>query len=296
MKTLPPVLCLAVLATFALGQSDRPSPAPATRPAETAADEKLKAIEADYQHAQTTWSDQYRATKTDAEREALMKTRPDPKPYVARCWDVVSASPGTKAAGKALVWILRNAPAAGRESPERTKALALLEKNHLDDDTFVGALQWMAMFGDTASQAAVEHALNASKNRDVRGNACFTLAKMLKAQARTAEHLQTAKCDELEAEKAFYGEDEVARLRKIDVAKLGAEAVKHFRRTVSEFGDVRSSRGTLGEAAASDLFELENLTIGKVAPDIVGEDIDGKPMKLSDFRGKVVVLDFWGNW
>src|SRR4051812_31353276 len=34
------------------------------------------------------------------------------------------------------------------------------------------------------------------------------------------------------------------------------------------------------------------LTIGKVAPDIVGEDIDGKEFKLSDYRGKVVVLDF----
>lgn len=37
-------------------------------------------------------------------------------------------------------------------------------------------------------------------------------------------------------------------------------------------------------------------TVGKLAPEIVGEDIDGKPMKLSDYRGKVVMLDFWGNW
>lgn len=35
---------------------------------------------------------------------------------------------------------------------------------------------------------------------------------------------------------------------------------------------------------------------GKPAPEITGEDIDGKPMKLSDFRGQVVLLDFWGNW
>ncbi len=36
--------------------------------------------------------------------------------------------------------------------------------------------------------------------------------------------------------------------------------------------------------------------MGKVAPEIEGEDLDGKPFKLSDYRGKVVVLDFWGNW
>lgn len=40
----------------------------------------------------------------------------------------------------------------------------------------------------------------------------------------------------------------------------------------------------------------ETLAIGKMAPDIVGEDIDGKAFKLSDYQGKVVVLDFWGNW
>jgi hypothetical protein len=37
-------------------------------------------------------------------------------------------------------------------------------------------------------------------------------------------------------------------------------------------------------------------TLNKLAPDIVGEDIDGRPLKLSDYRGKVVMLDFWGHW
>jgi peroxiredoxin len=36
--------------------------------------------------------------------------------------------------------------------------------------------------------------------------------------------------------------------------------------------------------------------VGAPAPEIVGEDLDGKPMKLSDFRGQVVVLTFWGDW
>ena len=36
--------------------------------------------------------------------------------------------------------------------------------------------------------------------------------------------------------------------------------------------------------------------IGQVAMEIDGEDIDGQRFKLSDYRGKVVVLDFWGHW
>jgi hypothetical protein len=56
-----------------------------------------------------------------------------------------------------------------------------------------------------------------------------------------------------------------------------------------------------GEAALATQFKdalyiLEKLSIGKVAPEIEAEDLDGKKFKLSDYRGKVVVIDFWGNW
>ena len=37
-------------------------------------------------------------------------------------------------------------------------------------------------------------------------------------------------------------------------------------------------------------------TIGKIAPDITGKDLDGVPFKLSDYRGKVVVIYFSGDW
>ncbi len=52
----------------------------------------------------------------------------------------------------------------------------------------------------------------------------------------------------------------------------------------------------LDDRAKSLEFEARNLVIGDVAPDIFGVDIDGVPFKLSDYRGKVVVIDFWGDW
>jgi len=52
----------------------------------------------------------------------------------------------------------------------------------------------------------------------------------------------------------------------------------------------------LRDLVQREIFELDHTSIGKVAPEITGEDIGGKPMKLSDFRGKVVLLDFWGHW
>jgi peroxiredoxin len=41
---------------------------------------------------------------------------------------------------------------------------------------------------------------------------------------------------------------------------------------------------------------ITSLTIGKTAPEIAGVDLDGRPMRLSDSRGKVVVLTFTGEW
>ena len=44
------------------------------------------------------------------------------------------------------------------------------------------------------------------------------------------------------------------------------------------------------------LDEMHNITPGKPAPAIDGIDLNGKPLKLADYRGKVVVLVFWGSW
>ncbi len=37
-------------------------------------------------------------------------------------------------------------------------------------------------------------------------------------------------------------------------------------------------------------------TAAKLAPDFSLTDLSGRPLRLSDYRGKVVVLDFWATW
>lgn len=54
------------------------------------------------------------------------------------------------------------------------------------------------------------------------------------------------------------------------------------------------------QAAASEvgkeLAALEAVQPGKPAPDLVGVNPEGKDTKLSDLKGKVVLVDFWATW
>jgi thiol-disulfide isomerase/thioredoxin len=80
-----------------------------------------------------------------------------------------------------------------------------------------------------------------------------------------------------------------------DKASKDAEALLQM--VIEKYAELPSGRqGTLGQRASVALHELQRLAVGKVAPEIEGEDSDGKRFKLSDYRGKVVVLDFWGHW
>jgi peroxiredoxin len=52
----------------------------------------------------------------------------------------------------------------------------------------------------------------------------------------------------------------------------------------------------LPDLVAPLLFRIRHLSVGKPAPEITGTDAEGRSFKLSDFRGRVVVLDFFADW
>lgn len=67
---------------------------------------------------------------------------------------------------------------------------------------------------------------------------------------------------------------------------------------VKDFGALKRDFTTYGALAGAylDVHDADDLEIGKPAPEIAGVSPDGKPMKLSDYKGRVVVLDFFGDW
>lgn len=50
------------------------------------------------------------------------------------------------------------------------------------------------------------------------------------------------------------------------------------------------------QAFVNHMAELKPLSVGAKAPDFEASDVDGKTVRLSDFRGKYTLLDFWASW
>jgi peroxiredoxin len=51
-----------------------------------------------------------------------------------------------------------------------------------------------------------------------------------------------------------------------------------------------------GKAYGEQLNKVKTTSIGSLAPDFSENDVNGNPVKLSSFRGKYVLVDFWASW
>jgi peroxiredoxin len=172
------------------------------------------------------------------------------------------------------------------------------------------------------AETLLRAAFSQSPHREVRAAACYELGRFLRFKADVPEILKTwrerPRPDDPTARAALeMHARNLERLASANPAKDRAEAEQLLERVGREFADVPQAQalvdgpgrvqisryvspdgkpklyGALAEAA---LFELRGLAVGKPVPDIEGKDVDGQPFKLSDYRGKVIVLTFSGNW
>lgn len=51
-----------------------------------------------------------------------------------------------------------------------------------------------------------------------------------------------------------------------------------------------------GKLAQERLNNMRGTTVGYPATNFTQNSPDGKPIKLSDYKGKVVLVDFWASW
>ena len=80
------------------------------------------------------------------------------------------------------------------------------------------------------------------------------------------------------------------------VSKARADSLITILESQNESSKIRSVALTkLKEKSARASSEML-VSEGKQAPDFTQNDVNGRPVKLSDFQGKYVLLDFWASW
>jgi peroxiredoxin len=256
---------------------------------------RVKALQRSYDRALAKYQQALQAARTPAEKEAAAAKHPRPDLYAERFLALARAEPKDPAAFDALSWVVRYAAGPASGDDPRSQALELLRRNHVRDERLGQVLTGLVEAPDPASEALLRRALAKSPHEGVRARACVSLAQNLKFRARTVERLKDPEV--ARQSRAAWGSATVAALRKRDPGALRAESEKLFRRTIKEFGTVRHpQQGTLARLAENNLAALRDpVAVGKPAPEISGRDQAGKTFKLSDYRGKVVLLDFWAD-
>jgi thiol-disulfide isomerase/thioredoxin len=164
-----------------------------------------------------------------------------------------------------------------------------------------------ARMADPASRELLKEISTKSPDRRSRGAATYSLG--LSLLSRYKESMADHRLSESDQEqllprtlRRLYRQTiSGRRLSESGQDRLLAEAQRYFEQVVKQYPEVTSADETfrLADKARSELLWIANtpeLKVGKVAPGIVGEDLDGKPLKLENYRGKVVVLVFWATW
>jgi len=172
------------------------------------------------------------------------------------------------ASGDLLAWVATNRGG----SPAVEKAVDRLIEKYPDHAALEQVCQALGRGGSPESVATLKHILDKSGKPAVKAAAALALGRNLVSQT-----------DDLgdkpeEADKAV------------------AEAERYLKTAAEQLGPGDTPQHKQVDQELKTLKSLKSLRVGKEAPEITGADLDGKEFKLSDYRGKVVLLDFWGNW
>jgi hypothetical protein len=207
--------------------------------------------------------------------------RPDTKVFGPRAIELAD-----QYAGDASIRVLAYA-AANFADKDTAKAIGeRIEKSHLKSaklgDLLENAMALQRGLGEEEGNKLLDRVIAENPHALPKAWAKYWQGQTINNKASSAFSQVQRKKDATDEEKAKAKEEKDKAAEKADA--LFAEAAK-------------LSAGT--EQAArlgAPVFEKERLQVGMEVPEVAGEDPDGVAFKLSDYRGKVVLLDFYGFW
>jgi thiol-disulfide isomerase/thioredoxin len=161
------------------------------------------------------------------------------------------------------------------DGPLWNQAVAVLQKQYVEVPEVKQLLPLLTPALDEAVEKLVVAVMDKNPDRLTRVRAAQTLSHLYERNVALAKDFKNDKNMRQDAER-----------------ERGKEFVEQLiLRGEKASADLEGLRKRI-EAHYADLIPC----VGKQAPDVICQDIDGKKVKLSDLRGRVVILDFWATW
>lgn len=176
----------------------------------------------------------------------------------------------------------------------KSDAMKRLFKEYRDDPRIVKNLTAITTGPPTSeTEKILSQLARDSKNKTVRGRTMRTHIAYLRSMIQIKQL-----ADEKPEFASQIGKDVIEFMKKHEFDDLKNRESELLNKLANDFADVPSDRHgkSLADIAKEELFVEKNLSVGSEAPNIIGHNLESKKMQLSDFRGKVVLLVFWGHW
>lgn len=200
--------------------------------------------------------------------------------------------PGTDVEAYALTFeVMTVGPGPGSQ-----ESMNKLFDDHIKSEAIGKVIPMLGMLPSAENSSRIDEVIEKNEVESVRGLAMFTKTQLDSRAVLFKDLLKDEEIrKQIEASPQF-GKEAISYIE--NYVSMDEDALISTWENLSEqYGDIETMPGkTISEVAESTLFEIKFLSVGKTAPDIVDEDIAGEEFKLSDYRGKVVMLDFWGDW
>ncbi len=184
----------------------------------------------------------------------------------------------------------------GSSDGSSQRVVKLLLRDHLMSDKLAPICDRIRFSFRPEFEPFLVAAIKENPHRDVHGLAQLGLAQLLHNQLRLMD-LAADRPELANRYGTIYGRGYIDRLKRIGRDQLVKRIETAYEAAV-QFDDVTNIpfKTSVAEKARSELYELRHLSKGRLAPEILGQDQDGRQFKLTDYRGKVVLLYFWQEY
>lgn len=227
---------------------------------------EIRSIIDEYENSVRANTQKIIAATTEEERNKYRSSIPSAGPYATKMMQLVQTNLDQPDVVKAVSWLVTGAASF----PEGQEALKMLGTTFADRKGIAEAVKQLEYHGLPA-EPILKAVIEKNTNRGEKASALYALG-------------------------AVHFKNFDASADRVSGEASKDKALECFQLLSADFADVTIQGFKLSDMTAKMLFEMMNLQVGCEAPEIEGKDAEGMAVKLSDYRGKHVIVIFWGGW